>query len=154
MSKTINAQVLFHVVAKIDDNVDIENFLLKDTEWIGEPKNNKGCVISITPKKYNISVDGALSKNKNISNKKKLLKSEHCENVLPIVKAVKRSGGIRWVKKYKIIKQLLLDNHNDSIFMVQYPDGSINFNVKHEDIIKQNVCIVVENNQMEIIYGK
>lgn len=49
-SKTVILKTNFDIVAKINGDTDIDTFLRKNTEFMGEPKDSSGCVISMTLK--------------------------------------------------------------------------------------------------------
>lgn len=46
-SQKLNIVAEFHLVAHVNAGVDVEEMLNKHTEWIGEPKNDDGCIIAM-----------------------------------------------------------------------------------------------------------
>ena len=46
----LNAFVVFYITAAINPDVNVEKFLLESNEYMGEPKNADGCIISMIPK--------------------------------------------------------------------------------------------------------
>jgi len=51
-SKTLNISANFHLVIKVNEEIDLKDFLQNSTEWLGEPKNSDGVVISMILKTF------------------------------------------------------------------------------------------------------
>jgi len=139
---TINATITLNVVVKIDEGADIGSLLLRETEWLGEPKTASGCIIAVNPKSYTLNGKTDLPLEPPVTPE---------VSFLPIVKAVRFGPEKAWNKKYKQIKEGLGRTDLDCLFMVQYKDGAINFNVKLPDLSGQFVCIVAKDGQLESI---
>lgn len=136
---TMNATVTLGLVINVKDGVDISNFLLRDTEWIGEPKNGDGCVIAVNPKSFSVAVKGAVQEGFSAQ----LPQTPSEEEQLPTVKAV-REHGKSWNKKPKYIEssvhatasyELMLQNANNSMVFVDIAD-----------MVGKRVLIVNKNN--------
>lgn len=52
--QTLSATVTLSLIINVKEGIDISEFLLHDTEWIGEPRNADGCVVAINPKSISI----------------------------------------------------------------------------------------------------
>lgn len=63
-----NAMVTFCVTYVTKPDVTLEEFINKSTEWMGEPKNADGTVISMTPKTIAPIQRGKIKEIKSISN--------------------------------------------------------------------------------------
>ena len=64
MSDFVKATITFGVIISVKDKEKlnheelmkrIENLIMQDTEWLGEPRNATGCIVSMTPKLFQIT---------------------------------------------------------------------------------------------------
>jgi len=156
MGKTINATVLLSVVVKVNDGINVEDLLLRETEWLGEPRSPNGCIMAVNPKSCEVT-NSRQAQKADINFLAPTVPEKEPEQAsgishLPIIKAAKLAPDARkWEKKYKKIKEALTRPDLDCIFMVQYEDGSIQFNVTRAALAGQFVCVAVKNNQLENI---
>ena len=111
---TLNATITLGVVITVNGDVDVSKFLLNDTEWIGEPKNEDGCVVAINPKTCSITGKGA----------------EHIiiDSVVlpPVVKAIRECGKSRWNKKCGSIESAIRTKEGYEL-MLQQPGNKLEF---------------------------
>ena len=56
--KPVTAEVVCHALVKLNDGVDLEKFIKQDNDFILEPKNSDGVVISMIPKSVKLISKG------------------------------------------------------------------------------------------------
>lgn len=55
MSNFVTVDIMFRAIISVDDEKKLEDLIFQETDWIGEPKTNTGCVVNIIPKKFKVS---------------------------------------------------------------------------------------------------
>lgn len=150
MSGFVNVSILFHAVVSIKDRKQLHDLIFKDTEWIGEPKGPLGCIVSMSPKDFQV-IKGASSMEMPESDSEETpvenikpepeLKPETTSDLLPILKGYK-IGDSRIEKRRKnMIEALAMKT---GIILVLSTKSGIHFE-RIEDMIGKEVVVNHEN---------
>ena len=169
MSDFVNVTATFSMVISIKDREKLKDAVLRETvralifdetEWLGEPKSIKGCVVNMNPKTFSIGdgdtkyeqldllPDYKLEGNSGPPPKSVEPSATPEEEFLPLVKAVRRGEEVKLLKKPKQIMEALKTKEG-YILVLQPKNGGLKF-VDIDQMIGTVVRYVDKNGTMII----
>ena len=154
MSDFINATVSFGVVISINGKDKIKDLtkkvgdlIMKDTDWMGEPKNANGCIVSMHPKEFQLNGNESSSQIsfEQIDLFSKIddeveatsMESERRDSSEFIVKAVRKGDAIKLLKSADKIASAIAEDEGYTL-VLQTKAGGMKF-ASIETMVGRNV---------------
>ncbi len=106
-SNFVTVSIMFNAVISIDDEKKLEDLIFRETDWIGEPKTDTGCVVNIMPKKFKINGrEEIVESPQELEQVEKSCEKENFHRHLPVVKGFKIDDGKLIKNEEKIVGAL------------------------------------------------